>query len=953
MNKSIKKYVLCVLFCFWLPIGLYSQHKNNYKWPDIRKETKPWTRWWWMGNAVNTTDLSLLIKVYHKAGLGGLELTSIYGVKGYESEFINYLSPRWIDMLKHSIITANRFGMGIDVAQASGWPFGGPWVKPSDACKNITCRTYELSSGESLKEPILYKQLPLINVVGPQVDIKKLKDPVSDNTHLQDLGLEQVRFEKEIPLQTLMAYSEKGEILELTDKVDRYNKLNWTAPKGNWKLYALFQGWHGKLVERAGPGGEGDVIDHFSAQATRNYLLHFDKAFSGKNVSGIRAFFNDSYEVDDAQGQSNWTPEILNEFKNRRGYDLRNYLPALFGKDTEDLNRRVISDFRETFSDLLIANFNSIWQEWARMKKSIIRNQAHGSPGNLLDLYAASDIPETEGNNILDYKMASSAANVSGKILISSESATWENEHFMSNLAAIKKTVDRFFLGGVNHIFYSGTCYSPSCELWPGWLFYASVELNPNNSLWDHFHTLNNYVTRVQSFLQAGKSDNDILMYYPIYDSYSNIEEKMLLNFHSIKTDFPNTVFTENAELLLKRGYAYDFISDHQIKQLSVSDKLLRSNGTRYKTILFPKLSFIPLETLKHILMLADQGASIIFFKDLPTDVPGLGNLDKRRSDFKILLGKLKFTTDNYGIKKADVGKGSILLGDDLEQLLSTVKIQREKMIDQGLQTIRRKYLDGNSYFITNWSKNKINGWVPLSADFTDAAIFNPMSHESGAAKVKLNRSKENEIYLQLEPGESCIVQTYKKIVRGVGYSYFELAGKSENLKGLWTIEFIKGGPVLPQSIKTDTLKSWTSYGGEELRNFSGTARYLISFARPTRNATVWKIDLGLVGESAQIILNGEEVATLIGPFYSINIPQNKFRKSNTLEIRVSNLMANRIAEMDRKKVDWKKFYNINFIGLPKENQNIRSFDFSEKEVTPSGLLSTITLTPLTELNLR
>jgi hypothetical protein len=53
-----------------------------------------------------------------------------------------------------------------------------------------------------------------------------------------------------------MAYSDKNEILNLTDKVDKNGKLNWTAPKGEWKLLALFMGLHGKQVERAGPGGE-------------------------------------------------------------------------------------------------------------------------------------------------------------------------------------------------------------------------------------------------------------------------------------------------------------------------------------------------------------------------------------------------------------------------------------------------------------------------------------------------------------------------------------------------------------------------------------------------------------------------------------------------------------------------------------------------------------------------
>lgn len=44
------------------------------------------------------------------------------------------------------------------------------------------------------------------------------------------------------------------------------------------------------MVERAGPGGEGDVIDHFSASAIDHYLSKFDEAFKGKDISYLRYY---------------------------------------------------------------------------------------------------------------------------------------------------------------------------------------------------------------------------------------------------------------------------------------------------------------------------------------------------------------------------------------------------------------------------------------------------------------------------------------------------------------------------------------------------------------------------------------------------------------------------------------------------------------------------------------
>jgi hypothetical protein len=93
-----------------------------------------------------------------------------------------------------------------------------------------------------------------------------------------------------------------------------------------------------------------------------------------------------------------------------------------------------------------------------------------------------------------------------GKPLASSESATWLNDHFLSSLGDVKLILDKYFLGGVNHIFYHGTNYSPQNDPWPGWLFYAAVHFTPANPFWKDFNALNAYAARCQSFLQAGQT---------------------------------------------------------------------------------------------------------------------------------------------------------------------------------------------------------------------------------------------------------------------------------------------------------------------------------------------------------------------------------------------------------------------------------------------------------------
>lgn len=910
------------------------------------------------------------MEAYSKAGIGGLEITPIYGVYGYEDRFINYLSPQWMELLTHTLKEGERLGLGIDMATGTGWPFGGPWIGAEDACKNLYHKTYELKGGETLKEKIHYVQQPYLRAVGSQIyevhdnpvagsepagtrkeplmriggkpiRIEDLVDPVERNKNLQALAIDQVQFEKPLPLQTLMAYNRSGEVLDLTAKVDADGKLNWVAPEGQWKLYALFQGWHGKMVERAGPGGEGNVIDHFSADALKHYLTRFDSAFGSADIKSLRSFFNDSYEVDDARGAADWTPGLLNEFARRRGYDLQHHLPALLGHDTEEKNQRVLSDYRETISELLLANFTQPWKAWAHKHAALVRNQAHGSPGNILDLYATVDIPEIEGVEPLRIRMASSAGNVTGKKLVSSESATWLNEHFESNLSDIKTALDRYMLHGVNHIFYHGTSYSPPGEPWPGWLFYAAVHLNPRNSLWNDFDALNLYVARCQSFLQRTRPDNDVLLYYPVYDRFAVHGQEMIEHFDGIGRQFAGTTFEYAAEKMLAQGYAFDFISDAQIRKTICKDGTLVTEGSSaYKTLVIPHCRFIPLATLKKISALAEEGATIIMLQGGPDAAAGYADLENKKRSFDSLISRLHAGSRGPG-------KVKVLEGDSIDVLLSQAGTRRESMTDAGISFIRKKDDSGATvYLISNTRDAPFEGWVPLQVSAEALILYDAMTGEYGKGRMRGRENATVEVYVQLAPRQTLIVEAQKKGVTADDFPYYEIAGTPVDLKGPWKITFSSGGPELPPTVTADTLTSWTAYG-KLYERFCGTAAYTLSFRKPEAQAEAWLLDLGVVKESAEVIVNGKTLATVIGPAYMVRIDAALLKAENQLEIRVSNLMANRIADMDRRNVFWKKFYNVNFPARKVENRKNNLFDASAWSPRASGLMGPVRLLPI------
>ncbi|MBX2874856.1 MAG: hypothetical protein KTR30_22220 [Saprospiraceae bacterium] len=902
--------------------------------PEITTNTKPWTRWWWHGSQVDRAGITAELEALHEAGIGGVELTPIYGVQNQDEAFIEYLSEAWVDLLLHTLQEAERLGLGVDMATGTGWPFGGPWVQENMASKYIAHRRFQLNEGEQLKEKVTLMQSPILRTVqSTELTIQDLKQPITANENLQHLAIDQVRFEEELPLQVLMAYSDEGQKVDLTTKVDEAGQLDWVAPAGTWELYALFQGAHGKMVERAAPGGEGLVIDHFDRDPIKAYLAKFDEALEGKEISSLRAFFNDSYEVDDARGQANWTPKLFEEFEKRRSYDLRQELPALLGEDESDKNRRVLTDYRETISDLLLETFTKDWSNWAREKGAVIRNQAHGSPANILDLYAASDIPETEGTDIIKAKMASSAAHVSGKPLVSAEAATWLGEHFTTNLADLKENIDRYFAAGINHIFYHGTCYSPTEEEWPGRLFYAAIHANPRNSLWHDYPALNQYIARVQSFLQSGVPDNDVLLYFPAYDRYAERGKELLDHFHGEAAPRGgSSKVREVAEWLQEGGFGFDFISDKQLRQVELDGGEIKAGSAKYQVILIPTTEYMPLETLQQLQKLAQQGATIVF-QSWPAQVAGWDRWEERQAAFEQM--KVNFPKDNT-IVETDLAVG-----------MAKAEVYGEDLVSYGLSFHRRQLEDDYIYFVANGADEPVDQWLPLQKTGKSIILYDALNGRIGKAETK-EVNGYNLVRLQLNSGEALLIKVSEEEVKAKNWLYRPGTEDKIQLDDPWELSFIKGGPELPAAQQLDQVQRWTALEGDEFQHFSGTASYRTSFDLPDGYEQGILLDLGEVSETATVKVNGQSAGTALGPIYQVLIPAEVLEKSNTLSVEVSNLMANRVMYLEKNGTRWQRYYNINISARLRENLGPdRVFTTEAWAPFPSGLAGPVSITPL------
>ena len=795
---------------------------NSQTWPTPRPEAKAGTRWWWLGSAVDRKGLEWNLTEYAKAGIGAVEITPLYGVKGNEKNELSFLTSPWMQALKDVEEIARPLGIEVDMNCGTGWPFGGPTVPIEEAaCKAV------------------FKEVP-----------------AADGT----------------------------------------------------TTFSVETGRTRQKVKRAAPGGEGWVIDHFDSTAVRHYLERFDSAFSTSGVAWPHTFFNDSYEVYGA----NWTPTLFDEFKKRRGYDLREHLPELLG--TVDDGNKVLADYRETLSDLLYENFTLQWTAWAHSHGVQIRSQAHGSPANLLDLYGAVDIPEVEGFGLSEFgikglrtdpgmtkknysdvsmlKYASSAAHVMGKPFTSSETFTWLTEHFRTSLSQMKPDLDLMFTCGVNHVFFHGSCYTPKDDPWPGWKFYASVDMSPTNSIWRDAPFLMQYIERCQSFLQLGQPDNDFLVYLPVRDMWrKRIARKdgkpakpgddllMMFDIHSMNEKAPE--FIHSILTIDSLGYDCDYISDRQLARVRVEDGMLvTEGGTRYKALIIP------------------TGTTV----------------DERLSTILAPLSQY------------------VIRGEDATAMTRFAKAEKMRT-DMKLRTIRRKNSTGYHYFIANLTPDNVHGEVTLAVPLSNANWYDPMTGNITAATVI-----GGKVLVSLRSGESRILRT-DDVAPANDSNTTAASPKTIVIKTPWTLSFTEESPTVDRIFRLDKPQTWETLSKETAVTM-GTGVYTTTFKLTKKEAAQsWSIDLGDVRESARVYINGDFIGCAWAVPYVLDCRNTLKRGENTLRIEVTNLPANRIADLDRRGVQWRKMKEINVVDI-----NYGKKDYADWELVPSGLNSEVKL---------
>jgi hypothetical protein len=809
------------------------------------------------------------------------------------------MSEKWLDMVHFTQNYADSLGLGVDITLGTGWPYGGPMINPDHAAAKLDKFEFDFSKTDSLciqMDSIKTKVFPL-GVVGAN------------------------------------AKNGNGEIIWL----DINKGDNFSLPifqKGDGKVTFWGVKPTGQKVKRAAPGGEGLVMDYFNEESVRRYLNFFDSVFlQHPGKLNPRAFYHDSYEVFGAD----WTINMLSAFEKRKNYSLLPYVEVL--KDTSHVDfPSVMCDIREVLSDLLYESFSTKWTEWVKNRHSLSRFQAHGSPGNLLDLYALSDIPETESfgcsafnipgltcdedfeeerfgrPNPLMLKMASSAANVNGKSLVSSETGTWLANHFKVNLSQMKPQIDELFVSGINHLFYHGTTYSPKEVPYPGWLFYASSNVGLQSHFKDEFHLLNKYVTNVQTELQRSTSDSDVLLYFPIHDLWSKHKGSHLLQLdvHKYEKWFGQTPFGQTATLLWRNGISFDYISDRQLQGLKIDDKgRLYNDYISVAALIIPATTYISEATFLHLEALVLGGATILFADKLPEKFSGLSG----------------------NTRKPVLSSASLNISKNLLSDVNKILNIHESWKKYGIDYIRKKTSKGYLYFLVNQSSDEVKDSISPGVFSTTYEWMDPLSGKRGCVTAK------GTIWVNLAPGKSMMLFTYFSGKTKENWTD-KIETKIVEIGKTWHVSFrsLFDNTNFPV-ITLDSLKSWTTLGSAPLSYFCGKGIYTTTFDfdKLPDNHEFISLRFGQVKETAAVTINGHYCGTAWSFPFEVMVPVHILKKKNKIEISVQNSASNLMRKRDAELPEWKTFHDINIVDI-----RYQPFNATHWNTTQSGLMGPV-----------
>jgi hypothetical protein len=684
-----------------------------------------------------------------------------------------------------------------------------------------------------------------------------------------------------------------SQVIDLTSRMNSDGALHWTPPPGRWRIIRMGWSLTGTTNHPANPEATGLEVDKYDGAAVRRYLETYLRGYQDAvgeeriGARGISALLTDSTEV----GASNWTACMPEQFRALRGYDLKPWLPALAGFIVESRARTdaFLFDYRRTLAELHAREHYGTLATVAHEHGLTVYGEAledrRPTLGDDLAMRAFADIPmaalwtyprgQSPRSSLLgDMKGASSVAHVRGRSAVAAESMTSAFAPWAFAPHDLRRIVDLEFAQGINRPVIHTSVHQPLDDKVPGLtLAIFGQYFNRHESWAGMARPWIDYIARSSYLLQQGHDVADIAWFIG--------EERPL-----------TALFAEGPPAGLPKHHAWDAIDADMLKhEVRVEQgALVTSGGARYAALYLGGASqAMTLPTLRRLRELVDAGATII--GEAPVAGRGINDDVPAFASLVVSLWKSPVMGGNGG---------RVVASRDVDAALDSIGVKPDvELHAEGapaeVLSVHRRLPDADVYFIDNRDAKP----AKLEAVFRTAGREpQRWRAESGAAEPLSWRSEAGRTHVQLElgPEESTFVVFSKPTKESAGAAPAVQLGTLARIEGPWDVSF-QPGRGAPATARFTQLASLSGHSDPGIRYFSGVATYRTSFdlKRGVARGAPLLLDLGGIGDVAEVSVNGKPVGTTWWPPYRLDIGAAVRRGRNTLEVRVANLWVNRL----------------------------------------------------------
>lgn len=866
---------------------------------------KPFVRWWWNGDKLSAKEILRELDVMKEAGIGGVEINPIAFPGGNDLGIpsMQWLSPEWIEMVKVALKGAEERGMVCDIIVGSGWPFGAEILEGDDRSQLLTLTSKKVRGPETIR----WEVADIFNDAKPRVHAPHK----GADYELYGVCLAPVQM-NEFTQPRWLPFDKNQSVLEIE------------VPEGEHILYVLVKCTGFQAVINGAPGAAGPVLNHYDKEATEKFLNRMsDTLFPQlEGLKGFRAMFCDSMELEGA----NWCHDFPEEFKRRRGYDIKPFLPYILFKvgsmgskiegaevtqlsgDAREQVARARYDFYTTCMAIITDRFLTTYTRWCNKHGFKSRMQPYGNEFHPLEASLSIDIPECEtwiwghtnkdGYTYLDFvnqpsstnvnKYVASAAHLAGKKIVSCEEITNTTLVFNTTLEQVKICGDQSNLSGVNHSILHGFNYSPLEVPFPGWIRYGTF-FNERNPWWPYFKQWAAYKARISTILQETEAFADIAVLHPLADMWT---------LHGPQRDpFPGLLYPSYQykvwEAIHKNGNSCDYTSEGIIQKSTAGSGYLKYGRRKYNTLILIEVETLQPATAKALANFVAKGGKLIFIGKEPYKSPGLVNYEKndRLVDKAISAMKKKNPSRVFTVEPPTGDMVAWFAG-----IQEQCGIRPYMQIDHpsvNVSQIRHRAEGKDIFFISNASQDER---VVLNVSFPDTEGVPQLWDAETGQRRPLPAGRAQRI--DLPPATSQLIVFEKSDISPL-IGTAPLASENQNAITLtgWKLRM----EHLDGTVQTrDIDQPFDLSRDESTRSFAGCLYYEKKLG--DMDGYHW-IDLGKVYGVSEVSVNNEILGNKWYGRHLYALPDNAGGK--TLQIKVSTTVGNFLKSTPENEVGY------------------------------------------------